>query len=141
LTIVDASVMLAWLNPAEPHHEPATEGLRRAAARGEVWLPLIAFSECLVRPYKQGVTAARRVERKLTSVVGVALPTVEIAHQTAKLRATRTIKTPDALVIATGIVLKATAILTLDERWDGVDSRVHVLLPVSPPGNGAKTGV
>jgi hypothetical protein len=30
---VDASVVLAWLNPAKPHHEPATERLRQAAAR------------------------------------------------------------------------------------------------------------
>jgi predicted nucleic acid-binding protein len=94
---------------------------------GEIGLPLIAFSECLVRPYKQGVTAARRVEQKLISVASIALPTIEIARRTAELRATRNLKTPDALVIATGIVLKATAILTLDERWDGIDSRVHVL--------------
>jgi predicted nucleic acid-binding protein len=127
LTVVDASVMLAWLNPAEPHHEPATEGLRQATAKGEVWLPLVAFSECLVRPYKQGVTAARRVERKLTSVASIALPTVEIARRTAQLRAACNLKTPDALVIATGVVLKATAILTLDEQWDGIDSRVRVL--------------
>ena len=127
MTIVDASVMLAWLNPAEPHHRHATEGLREATARGEIGLPLIAFSECLVRPYKHGVTAARRVERKLTAVASIALPTIDIARQTAQLRATRNLKTPDALVIATGIVLKATAILTLDERWDGIDSRVQVL--------------
>jgi predicted nucleic acid-binding protein len=127
LTIVDASVMLAWLNPAEPHHRPATEGLRLAAESGEIGLPLIAFSECLVRPYKQGVTAARRVERKLTAVASIALPTIDIARQTAQLRGTRNLKTPDALVIATGIVLKARTILTLAERWDGIDSRVRVL--------------
>lgn len=127
LTIVDASVMLAWLNPTEPHHRPATEGLRQAMAGGEIRLPLIAFSECLVRPYQQGVTAARRVERKLTAVASIALPTIDIARQTAQLRATRKLKTPDALVIATAIVLRATAILTLDERWDGVDPRVQVL--------------
>jgi predicted nucleic acid-binding protein len=127
VTIVDASVMLAWLDPNEPHHEPATEGLRQATARGEVGLPLIALSECLVRPYKQSVTAARRVERKLTSVASVTLPTIEVARQTAQLRAARSLKTPDALVIATAMVLKAAAILTLDERWDGIDPRVHVL--------------
>ena len=127
MTIVDASVILAWLNSAEPHHLPATEGLRKAAAQGEIRLPLTAFSECLVRPYQQGAAVARRVERKLTSVASVALPTIEIARQTAQLQATRHLKTSDALVIATGIVLKATAILTLDERWDGVDARVHVL--------------
>jgi predicted nucleic acid-binding protein len=127
LTIVDASVMLAWLNPAEPHHRPATEGLRQAIAAGEIGLPLIAFSECLVRPYEQGVAAARRVERKLTAVATIAVPTIDIARQTAHLRATCNLKTPDALVIATGIDLKATTILTLDERWDGVDPRIHVL--------------
>jgi predicted nucleic acid-binding protein len=127
LTIVDASVMLAWLNPGEPHHQPATEGLRQASAEGEIRLPLIALSECLVRPYQQGVTAARRVERKLTAVASIALPTIDIARQTAQLRATRKLKTPDALVVATAIVLKATSILTLDDRWDGVDPRVKVL--------------
>jgi predicted nucleic acid-binding protein len=127
LTIVDASVMLAWLNPAEPHHAPATEGLNQAAARGEIWLPLIAFSECLVVPFKQGIVAARRVERKLMSVAGIAVPTIEIARHTARLRATRDLKTPDALVIATGIAMRATTVLTLDERWDGIDPRIRVL--------------
>jgi predicted nucleic acid-binding protein len=127
LTIVDASVVLAWLSPAEPHHRTATEGLRQANAAGEIGLPLIAFSECLVRPYRQGVAAARRVERKLTAVATIAVPTIDIARQTAHLRATRNLKTPDALVIATGIVLKATRILTLDERWDGIDPRIAVL--------------
>src|SRR5215471_15315463 len=120
--------MLAWLSPAEPHHRMATEGLRQAAAAGEIALPLIAFSECLVRPYKQSVAAARRVERKLTAVATVAVPTIDIARQTAHLRATRNLKTPDALVIATGFVLKATRILTLDERWDGIDSNRSALL-------------
>ena len=127
LTIVDASVVLAWLSPDEPHHRTATEGLRQANAAGEIGLPLIAFSECLVRPYRQGVAAARRVERKLTAVATIAVPTIDIARQTARLRATRNLKTPDALVIATGIVLKATTILTLDERWDGIDPRIAVL--------------
>jgi len=127
LAIVDASVMLAWLSPAEPHHRAATEGLRQAATAGKIGLPLSAFSECLVRPYKQGVAAARRVERKLTAVATIAVPNIDIARQTAHLRATRNLKTPDALVIATGIVLKATRILTLNERWDGIDARIAVL--------------
>ena len=92
---------MTWLSPAEPHHRTATEGLRQAAAAGEIGLPLIAFSECLVRPYRQGVAAARRVERKLTAVATIAVPTIDIARQTAHLRATRSLKTPDALVIAT----------------------------------------
>jgi hypothetical protein len=46
----------------------------------------------------------------------------------AELRAQhRSLRLPDALVIATGIVDDASVILTGDARWDGIDKRVELL--------------
>jgi hypothetical protein len=53
----------------------------------------------------------------------------DIASQAAQLRATRQIKLPDALILATAIHMAADQILTLDRRWRGVDSRVRLLEP------------
>ena len=127
LTVVDASVLLAWLGPAEPHHGVATEELREARSTGDLAIPVMAFAEALVRPYRQGAPAGRRVERKLTEIARVVPTSIEIGRRAAQLRAGGSIKLPDALVVATGLELRAGAILTLDERLSGIDRSVRVL--------------
>jgi len=52
----------------------------------------------------------------------------DVAMAAAQLRAQhRSLRLPDALVIATGIVDDASVILTGDARWDGIDERVQLL--------------
>jgi predicted nucleic acid-binding protein len=52
-----------------------------------------------------------------------------IASQAAQLRATRQIRLPDALILATAMQVAAAQILTLDRRWRGMDTRVRLLEP------------
>jgi predicted nucleic acid-binding protein len=127
LTVVDTSVLLAWLEPAEPHHQVAVAELSEARSGGDLAIPVTAFAEALVRPYRQGPQAGRRVERKLTEIGHVVPTSIEVGRRAAQLRAGSAIKLPDALIVATGLELKATAILTLDERWSGIDPCVKVL--------------
>jgi predicted nucleic acid-binding protein len=115
------------LEPAEPHHEVATEELRQARSTGDLAIPATAFAEALVRPYLHGVQSGRRVERKLTEIGQVVPTSIEIGRRAAQLRAGGSIKLPDALIVATGLELRAAAILTLDERLSGIDDTVKVL--------------
>jgi len=62
-----------------------------------------------------------------------------IASRAARLRATRQIKLPDALILATAMQVAAEPILTLDRRWRGVDSRVRLLEPDSLPSFGGQS--
>ncbi len=127
LTVVDTSVLLAWLEPAEPHHRTAVQELGEARSSGDLAIPVTAFAEALVRPYRQSPQAGRRVERKLTEIGRVVPTSIEVGRRAAQLRAGSQIKLPDALILATGIELKATAILTLDERWSRIHPSVEVL--------------
>jgi predicted nucleic acid-binding protein len=54
----------------------------------------------------------------------------DIAETAAELRAHhRALRLPDAVVIATGDVLGADAVLTGDARWRRVSRRVRVIRP------------
>jgi predicted nucleic acid-binding protein len=127
LTVLDTSVLLAWLEPAEPHHEVVVEELSEARSSGDLAIPVTAFAEALARPYRQSSQAGRRVERKLTEIGQVVPTSIEVGRRAAQLRAVRPIKLPDALIVATGLELNAAAILTLDERWSAIDPRIKVL--------------
>ena len=127
LTVLDTSVLLAWLEPAEPHHRVAVDRLGAARSSGDLAIPVTAFAEALVRPYRHSPQAGRRVERKLTEIGRVVPTSIEAGRRAAQLRAGNQIKLPDALILATGIELKATAILTLDERWSRIHPSVDVL--------------
>jgi predicted nucleic acid-binding protein len=71
----------------------------------------------------------QRAEAALASLGRLVEVTRDIASRAAQLRATRQIKLPDALILATAMQLAAEQILTLDRRWRGVDSRVLLLEP------------
>jgi PIN domain nuclease of toxin-antitoxin system len=52
----------------------------------------------------------------------------DAAKAAAKIRAEhRSIRLPDALVLAVGKVTNATAVVTADEKWARVDPRVQVI--------------
>jgi predicted nucleic acid-binding protein len=127
LTVVDTSVLLAWLEPAEPHHKVAVEELTDARASGDLAIPVTAFAEALVRPYRQSPQAGRRVERKLMEIGRIVPTSIEVGRRAAQLRSRSQVKLPDALIVATGLEMRATAILTLDERLSRVDPAVKVL--------------
>jgi len=56
-----------------------------------------------------------------------------VARECARLRAANaSLRMPDAIVIATGLVIKADHILTGDKRWRNIDPCVTVLDPRQP---------
>ena len=71
----------------------------------------------------------QRAEDALGALGRLVEVTRDIASRAAQLRATRQIKLPDALILATATIVSAEQILTLDQRWRGVDRRVRLLKP------------
>ncbi|HVL84135.1 MAG TPA: PIN domain-containing protein [Pseudonocardia sp.] len=124
---LDASILIAFLEPADTHHARAVSELRAVRTRGDEFvLPISVLSEVMVGGYRNGT--APELFRSLAGLFGPARrPDEAIALKAAELRARRSsLRLPDAFVIATGIVDNAT-VLTCDLRLAGVDPRVQVL--------------
>ena len=128
LIVLDASVLIGLLDPTDPLRGAAADALRRHAA-DDLRIPTSAYAECLVGP------AGRRRLGEAKAAIGslmaelVAL-TEDIAETAAELRAHhRALRLPDAIVIATGDVLGADAVLTGDARWRRISRRVRVIRP------------
>ena len=131
LTILDAGVIIAVLDSADFHHESAAQALTAARARGDTLaLPASAYAECLVAPYRRGAEAAAIVDEFVDALPARVEPASRaIGNAAAALRADHagSLRLPDALVIATAIVLRADRILTTDSRWPTVGVAVVVV--------------
>ncbi|MFN2468877.1 MAG: type II toxin-antitoxin system VapC family toxin [Gaiellaceae bacterium] len=116
LIVLDASVVIGYLDALDAHHVRAVAALEDHA-EDDLRLPASAYAEVLVRATREGVSDAVRTELEN---VGLKVEPIgaEIAEQAAGLRAAdRSLRLPDALVIACGIALGADAVLTADESW------------------------
>ena len=128
--VVDASVILGVLDPRDAHHSASVRSLRSARSRGrQILLPASAFAEVLVGASRLGTEAIRKTEAFVDSVVDLVQPIDrEVAKAAAALRARHmSLRLPDAMVIAAGRVKGASAILTADARWRGVDRHIQVV--------------
>jgi predicted nucleic acid-binding protein len=125
LIVLDASLVIAHLTLADALHE-GTLGYLEEHAADDLRLPASAYAEVLVGPAR---TARIDTTRQLLDEIAVAIEplTRDIAERAASLRAEhRSLRLPDALVLATGDVLDADEVATADRRWRRFD-RVRVL--------------
>lgn len=120
LTVVDAGVMIGFLDRDDPHHVAAGSILRETVGRGDrLVLPASALAELLVAPSRRGGTAIDTVLGLLRRVPIEVIPLDQpIAIAAAALRARhRALKLPDALVIATAAANAAARLITTDRGW------------------------
>jgi predicted nucleic acid-binding protein len=126
LIVLDASILIAHLDPSDHLHTAAVPALKARAA-DDLVLPASAYAEVLVDP------ARKRRLGSVRSQIQALLISVEpigeaIAERAAYLRARhRALRLPDALVIAVGEELGAEAILTGDRRWRRISTLVQVI--------------
>jgi predicted nucleic acid-binding protein len=130
LIILDASIVIAATDSNDDLHAASIDALRQRAD-DEFRLPASAYAECLVGPARvDKLELARRSIGKL----GAELVPIDerIATRSAELRAaSRSLRLPDALVLACGDVLDAPVVLTADRRWAHFE-RVRVIGPARP---------
>lgn len=120
LTVLDAGVIIGFLDANDTHHLAAHAALDAARSRNDrLVLPASAYAEIMVGPSRSG-TAAVATVRRLVERLPVAVEPLdaEIALLAAAIRARhRSLKLPDALVIATASHLDADHLITTDRKW------------------------
>jgi predicted nucleic acid-binding protein len=119
LTHLDAGVIIGFLDGDDSHHDTARAALSSSLKQGDqLFIAASALAECLVGPARR---SAKAVELVRTAVHRLPVSVVdldeEIATQAAILRARhRTLKLPDALVIATAATSGADQLITTDRK-------------------------
>jgi len=126
IVVLDASVIIGQLDARDAHHDVCVHALE-AHADHELQLPASAYAEVLVRP-----AAAGRLPDTQSALARLAVAVGAIdaacAERAAELRAAkRSLRLPDALVIAYAQVVGAEVVLTTDRRWRRIDQRVRVI--------------
>ncbi len=120
LTVLDAGVIIGFLDSNDAHHSAAHAALNEARRRNDrLVLPASAFAEVLVGPSRQGA-AEVAVVRSLVDRVPIMIEPLgaDVAMAAAALRAKHpSLKLPDALVIATASHLEAQRLITTDRHW------------------------
>lgn len=128
--VLDSSVVIGIFDPKDAQHRHVLAALEREHALGHRFvIPAVVLSEVLVGEARRnhGMVDERRalINRMFGSARTI---DEEIAVAAAQLRAKhKTLRTPDALVIATGLVDEAEVILTGDKRWADIHESIQLL--------------
>ena len=135
LTVLDAGVLIAVLDSRDVHHVAALGAVRSALDRGDALaLPASAYAEILVAPHRRGVEAVATVDGFVDALPASVEPvTRTVAARAAELRARHSshLRLPDALVVATALVLGAGRIITSDAGWPPLPVTVEVIRPAA----------
>lgn len=119
--VVDTSVALAYLTGTERTSEVAVELFDAfvATGRSTAALSVVTVQEILVRPFRGGPDAVATAEGFLRHFAEIRLVevTYDIAREAARIRAISGIRAPDALIIATALVIRADILVTNDRSW------------------------
>lgn len=122
---LDAGVVIGFLDGNDVHHRAAHTMLAAALRGGDrLAMASAAFAECLVGPARRGDAEIETVralfDRLPIAVIELDLETAVVA---ARLRAAhRTLRLPDALVIATAIEQAADQLVITDRKWPAARS-------------------
>lgn len=126
LILLDASVLIALLDPTDRLNGKAEQALTELVA-DELAIPASALAETLVQPARSGKL---ELAQAAIGLLGLRVTPIDeaVAVEAARLRGRhRALKLPDALVLASGEVLAAAAILTGDQSWQSVSERVRLI--------------
>jgi predicted nucleic acid-binding protein len=126
LVVLDASVVIALLDATDAFHLAAKNELD-LHADADLMIPASAYSESLVGPAKRGQVAT--IKKSLARLaIEVSPITDQIAERAADIRAQHSgLRLPDALVVATGLVLKADWVVTADAAWRRLGKGISIL--------------
>jgi predicted nucleic acid-binding protein len=128
--VLDASIVLALFDPDDALHGPASAIARQRRDAGDGFLlPASVLAEVLVGAARRG--DAELADRRASAIAAFGPPypiNEDVAVAAARRRARhRSLRLPDALVMATADVSRADVVLTGDKRWEGMDPRIAVV--------------
>ena len=120
LTHLDAGVLIGFLNSEDAHHRSAAKAIGDALSENQTLaMSASALAEILVGPSRSGAKAVEVVRTMVATLPIEVVPIGdEIAVTAAELRARhRSLRLPDALVIAAAETEGADRLVTTDRRW------------------------
>jgi predicted nucleic acid-binding protein len=119
--LIDSSVVLAYLAGGEAGSSRAVELFDAfiATGRNPASLSMVTVAEILVRPFRRGSAAVATAEAFLQHFADIRLVpvTYDVAREGARLRASTGLPMPDALIIASALIVGADAFVTNDRNW------------------------
>ena len=128
LVVLDTSIVIAFLDPDDALHEAAVQALADRQ-HDELIVPASAYAEMLVGPYRSGAKAVAEIESFLADfAIRIEPITATIARAAARLRGrSKSLRLPDALVLATAEEFGAALVLTGDASLARSSRRVTVV--------------
>jgi predicted nucleic acid-binding protein len=132
--VIDSSVALAYLAGGEPGTPAATRVFDEfvSSGRNAAALSMVTVAEILVRPFRSSQAAVATAEGFLRHFGEIRLVDIDyaIAREAARIRATTNLRMPDALILATAVVVDADIVVTSDRAWPAAISSVDLELGV-----------
>jgi predicted nucleic acid-binding protein len=128
--VLDSSIVIALLDADDAGQASAVRALRDYHDEGREFLvPASVLAQVLVAESRRDGAAVDQRRQDIRTLFGPTRPIDDdVAVAAAALRAAhRSLRLPDALVIAVGLVEGADVVLTADKRWADVDDRVRVI--------------
>jgi predicted nucleic acid-binding protein len=121
VTVLDTSVLIAIVDATDAHHAAARDIVEAGRAAGDQFVvPVAAYAEYMVRPFQDDPEDIAFRHGLIDAIPARVEPaTREVGRHAAQIRARhgRRVPLPDALIIATAVVLRADRIVTADARW------------------------
>ena len=122
--LLDTSVVLAYLNASEAASPAATVVIDDfvRTGRNRATISVVSVAETLVRPVAAGAAAVRIVDAFLLHFPNLTVSSIDyaIAREAARLRAQTSLKTPEALIIATALSAGISIVVANDAKWASV---------------------
>ena len=124
MIVIDASVLIAFLNPDDVHHHDADEFILRAIGDSqELAINTVTLAEVLVLPTREGRADNVVAELANMGVLEVPFPP-DAARALARLRVSG-LKMPDCCVLLTAMD-RGAALVTFDGRLVGAATQQQV---------------
>ncbi len=118
--MLDAGVLIGFLDADDAHHADAVKVITKSLRAGtEFVVSTLTLAEALVLPTRLGVDQFRLARTAISAVTGGRYAPLDeqVALHLAAIRAAdRSLKVPDATVVATARAVGARRIVTTDRR-------------------------
>lgn len=120
--VLDSSAVLAYLDGGEAVSPLTTVLIDEfvAGGRNDAVVSTVTVTEALVRPIRAAsAPAVELVEAFIRHFANLRVEPVsfDVAREAARIRAATAIRTPDALILATAVVVDASTVVSNDGRW------------------------